>query len=174
MYTSSSKHPSDSLLRETYHPLFDQYGVDLVLQGHNHNYERSYPITYNNNANNNDDGSLSNPTITSNNTNTYSDPTGEVYITAGTAGRDLHDLKGKSEFIVTQYKVFGFLNVDISSDGTKLIGTFYDNEDGEIKDTFTITKFVNPKLIAVKDQSVFSKKSEVLNAKLYDNANDGK
>jgi predicted phosphodiesterase len=174
MYTSPSKHPSDILLRETYHPLFDQYGVDLVLQGHNHNYERSYPITYNNNANNNDDGSLSNPTITSNNTNTYSDPIGEVYITAGTAGRDLHDLKGKSEFIVTQYKVFGFLNVDISSDGTKLVGTFYDNEDGEIKDQFTITKFVNPKLIAVKDQYFFGKKSEVLNAKLYDNANDGK
>src|SRR5919108_2739026 len=76
MYTSSSKHPSDSLLRETYHPLFDQYGVDLVLQGHNHNYQRSYPLAYNNNSNANDDGSLSNPTITSNNTNTYSDPTG--------------------------------------------------------------------------------------------------
>ena len=173
MYTSSSKHPSDSLLRETYHPLFDQYGVDLVLQGHNHNYERSYPITYNNNANNNDDGSLSNPTITSNNTNTYSDPTGEVYITAGTAGRDLHDLKGKSEFIVTQYKVFGFLNVDISSDGTKLIGTFYANEGiGSVKDTFTITKLVTPKLVPVKEDQFYGEKSEVLNAKLYDNAND--
>ena len=47
MYTSPTKHPSDILLRDTYHPLFDQYGVDLVLQGHNHNYQRSYPMTYN-------------------------------------------------------------------------------------------------------------------------------
>jgi hypothetical protein len=24
-------------------PLFNKYGVDLVLQGHQHNYERTYP-----------------------------------------------------------------------------------------------------------------------------------
>ena len=59
MYTSPTKHPSDILLRNIYHPLFDQYGVDLVLQGHNHNYQRSYPMTYNNNAN-----TSPNPTIT--------------------------------------------------------------------------------------------------------------
>ncbi|MDW0158332.1 MAG: metallophosphoesterase, partial [Nitrososphaeraceae archaeon] len=35
-------------LREVYHPLFDRYNVDLVLQAHSHNYERSYPILYNN------------------------------------------------------------------------------------------------------------------------------
>jgi hypothetical protein len=34
-------------LRDTYHPLFDTYGVDLVLQAHNHKYERTYPLTYN-------------------------------------------------------------------------------------------------------------------------------
>ena len=28
----------------SYHPLFDKYGVDLVLQGHVHNYQRSYPL----------------------------------------------------------------------------------------------------------------------------------
>jgi hypothetical protein len=140
MYTSPSKHPSDSLLRETYHPLFDQYGVDLVLQGHNHNYQRPYPITYNNNSNANP----SIPTITSINTKTYNDPRGEVYVIAGTAGEDLSDLKGKADFIATQYKGFGFFNVDISSDGPKLIGTFYANEDGSVKDRFTITKSVTP------------------------------
>jgi hypothetical protein len=30
--------------------------------------------------------------------------------------------------------------VDVSSDGRKLVGTFYDNDGGEIKDQFTITK----------------------------------
>ena len=138
MYTSPTKHPSDILLRNIYHPLFDQYGVDLVLQGHNHNYQRSYPITYNNNNNNSNANPSSNPTITSTNTNTYNDPRGEVYIIAGTGGEDLYNLKSKADFIATQYKGFGFLNVDISSDGTKLIGTFYANEDGSVKDTFTI------------------------------------
>ena len=36
--------------------------------------------------------------------------------------------------------LFGFLNVDVSSDGTTLVSTFYDNDCGEIKDQFTITK----------------------------------
>jgi hypothetical protein len=30
--------------------------------------------------------------------------------------------------------------VDVSSDGRKVVGTFYDNDSGEIKDQFTITK----------------------------------
>src|SRR6185436_6760467 len=33
--------------REIYHPLFDLYGVDLVLQGHVHYYQRTYPMKYN-------------------------------------------------------------------------------------------------------------------------------
>src|ERR687890_340911 len=181
MYTSASEHSSDLLLRETYHPLFDQYGVDLVLQGHNPNYQRSYPITYNNNDNNNNnDNKIINninnndisfkPTLTSTNTKTHNNPTGEIYVTAGTGGESLYDFKNKADFIATQYKGYGFFNVDISSDGTKLIGTFYANEDiGSVKDTFTITKLVTPKLIPVKEDHFYAEKSVVLNAKLHTN-----
>ena len=35
-------------LRDTYHPIFERYGVDLIFSGHAHNYERTYPIFYNN------------------------------------------------------------------------------------------------------------------------------
>src|ERR687890_327805 len=189
MYTSASEHSSDLLLRDTYHPLFDQYGVDLVLQGHNHNYQRSYPITYNNNINNNYNKisninnndisskptitSANTPTITSINTNTYNNPTGEIYVTAGTGGESLYDFKSKADFIATQYKGYGFFNVDISSDGTKLTGTFYANKDiGSVKDTFTITKSIAPKLIPVKEQ-FYNEKSEVLNAKIYPDDSNG-
>ncbi|WP_049651579.1 metallophosphoesterase family protein [Kitasatospora sp. MY 5-36] len=43
---SSSKHGSgsDLGLRETWGPLFDAYGVDLVVCGHEHYYERSHPV----------------------------------------------------------------------------------------------------------------------------------
>ena len=34
-------------LRDTYHPLFDTYKVDLVLEAHLHNYQRSFPLEYN-------------------------------------------------------------------------------------------------------------------------------
>ncbi|HEX4674939.1 MAG TPA: metallophosphoesterase family protein [Steroidobacteraceae bacterium] len=35
---------SDKGIRETWLPLFDRYGVDLVLCGHDHDYERSWPV----------------------------------------------------------------------------------------------------------------------------------
>lgn len=35
---------SDLGLRQQYQPLFDEYGVDLVLTGHSHDYERMYPV----------------------------------------------------------------------------------------------------------------------------------
>ena len=43
---SSSKNGngSDKGLRESWLPLFDKYGVDLVLCGHDHDYERSWPV----------------------------------------------------------------------------------------------------------------------------------
>ena len=43
LYSSVSIHSGKAELQDLYHPLFDKYGVDLVLQGHNHNYQRTYP-----------------------------------------------------------------------------------------------------------------------------------
>jgi hypothetical protein len=43
---SSSKHGNgcDKGIRDAWLPLFDRYGVDLVLCGHDHCYERSWPV----------------------------------------------------------------------------------------------------------------------------------
>jgi predicted phosphodiesterase len=40
----SSGHRQNELMREHVLPLLDQYGVDLVLAGHEHHYERTIPI----------------------------------------------------------------------------------------------------------------------------------
>jgi 3',5'-cyclic AMP phosphodiesterase CpdA len=44
MVSSSDANGADLGLRAKYGPLFDQYGVDLVLCGHEHNYERSLAV----------------------------------------------------------------------------------------------------------------------------------
>ena len=44
MVSSSDANGSDLGLRQAYGPLFDQYGVDLVLCGHEHDYERSLAV----------------------------------------------------------------------------------------------------------------------------------
>ncbi|NUP10011.1 MAG: hypothetical protein HOW73_28515 [Polyangiaceae bacterium] len=46
---SSGWHGSDDEVREAFVPIFEKYGVDIVLQGHDHHYERTKPqngITY--------------------------------------------------------------------------------------------------------------------------------
>ena len=42
--SSRTGNGSDAGIRETWLPLFDRYGVDLVLCGHDHDYERSWPV----------------------------------------------------------------------------------------------------------------------------------
>lgn len=44
VYATSSTHASDGGVRAALAPLFDRFSVDLVVQGHNHQYERSNPI----------------------------------------------------------------------------------------------------------------------------------
>jgi hypothetical protein len=42
-YSSGGEHGSDLTVRQTFGPLFEQYNVQLVLNGHEHDYERLVP-----------------------------------------------------------------------------------------------------------------------------------
>jgi hypothetical protein len=44
VYSSNTTHGSDGGIRLVWQPIFDQYEVDLVVNGHVHAYERSYAI----------------------------------------------------------------------------------------------------------------------------------
>ena len=133
MYTSPTLHPAQNSLRDVYHSLFDYYGVDLVLQAHNHNYQRSYPLRFN-------QTNSSTPIITDRNNSVYINPNGTVFMIVGTAGAHQYNLLGKSPYTVTQFQRYGFVNFATADNGTKLVGTFYDSLDGNAKDNFTIIK----------------------------------
>jgi hypothetical protein len=130
-------HTGLNRLKEEYHPLFEKYDVDLVLQGDNHNYQRSYPIKYNN-------ANSSSPIITDGNTTNYSNPEGQIFVTVGTGGAESHFFLAKEPYIIRQYTGYGFLNVDVIDNGQTFNATFYSNYDGGIKDQFSITKNGNP------------------------------
>lgn len=132
-YSSPSVHPGNGDLRDIYHPLFQKYNVDLILQGHNHNYQRSYPINYN-------EVTPSDPIIADSNIKNYQDPKGQSYVTVGTGGAQPHRLDGKAPFIAFQYEGFGFLDLSLTSNGRNLTGTFFGTDDGSIKDSFTLIK----------------------------------
>lgn len=140
IYTSpngcSSCDPPTAL--RNYHVIFDTYGVDLVLQGHVHDYQRTYPLKYNPN-------SPSNPTRTSSSSNSYNNPEGEIYAIVGTGGNNFHSLNGKSSFVVSQQDTkFGYMDIKITNNGGTLEAKYY-LDNGAISDQFTITKTItNP------------------------------
>ena len=151
MYTSpnacgssscSNTGSENSNLRNGFHAMFDQYGVDLVLQGHVHNYQRTYQLKY-------DSGSPSSPTIGSNNANTYTEGNGAVFAIVGTGGVNFHALSGKASFTsVQQDDYFGQLEIKVTNSGNKLEGRFYRNGNNAILDSFSITKASNSPPVA--------------------------
>ncbi|MEZ4241967.1 MAG: metallophosphoesterase family protein [Myxococcota bacterium] len=69
-YSACTRHGSNQLVRDAWAPVWDDAGVQLVLAGHNHIYERSVPIR--------DDAPAP-------------DGAGAVYLVCGGAGADLYD-----------------------------------------------------------------------------------
>jgi hypothetical protein len=133
-YTSPTLHPANEILRKTYPPLFETYGVDLVINSHNHNYQRSYPLVYN------IDQSRQ-PIIKDVNASHYYAPGVPIYVVVGTAGNNLYDFRGQAPFMVTQFQESGFLHVNISNtDQDILTGRFQNIGNGTYNDEFMITK----------------------------------
>jgi calcineurin-like phosphoesterase family protein len=134
LYTSPTIHPSIEILRETYAPLFEKYGVDLVMTSHNHNYQRSYPLVYN-------VVHSREPIIKDVNASYYSMPGVPIYVVVGTAGNNLYDFRGQAPFMVTQFRETGFLHVNITkAEQNVLTGTFHNVGTGNYDDRFIIVK----------------------------------
>jgi predicted phosphodiesterase len=132
--TGPVDHP-ESGLRDAYHPLFQKYGVDLVLYGHNHNYERTYPLNYSS------DDDTDEPFITTREATNYLNPDGQIFITIGTGGEDSFGFHDRQPYVVSQFdEGFGFLDITITDGGKRLVGTFYDNDGGELRDQFEVIK----------------------------------
>ena len=120
LYSSPTNHPVLDSLQDAYHPLFDKYGVDLVIQGHNHNYHRTYPLTYNS-------IDPSSPIIVDKHSRNYKNENGTIFLTVGTGGKDLYNFTGQKPFVIEQFGRHGFVNVEITDNGNSLTSTFYEN-----------------------------------------------
>lgn len=81
-YSTIDSHASDGGVRDAWGKLFDRYQVDLVLQGHNHAFERTDPIR---------GGSPT--TAAPDNSIVYPETDGTVYYTVGSAGRPRYNFQ---------------------------------------------------------------------------------
>ena len=121
-------------LRNTYHPLFEKYNVDLVISSHNQYYERTYPLLYNLE----DDQE---PIIIDNSKSNYSNTGKIIFLTVGTGGDELQDIIYKEDYYIIQKEKYGFLNLKLENDGKTLVSEFRTgDDDDDILDNFKLTK----------------------------------
>jgi hypothetical protein len=83
--STSTAAGSDLGIRQNWMPLFYQYGVDFVLAGHDHDYERSYLV------NGTDSGTVLRPRVVSTATTNIDTDHGLLHLVVGTGGTKGHD-----------------------------------------------------------------------------------
>ena len=116
---SSGEHGSQVKMRRVFAPLFEQYGVDLVLTGHDHNYERSKPMK----------GDAVAPSGTR----------GIPYLVVGSGGASLRTFPGTQPgwTAFRDNTHMGYLDVVV--DGGTLVAKFITSTD-TVRDSLTLTK----------------------------------
>jgi Purple acid Phosphatase, N-terminal domain/Calcineurin-like phosphoesterase len=83
--STSQADGSDLGIRQNWMPLFYQYGVDFVLAGHDHDYERSYAVR------GTDSGTVLRPHVVSTDLTKVDSDKGLVHLVIGTGGTKGHD-----------------------------------------------------------------------------------
>jgi hypothetical protein len=121
IYSCDNTHGSDTSLGAAWQPIFDQYKVDVVLNGHVHNYQRSNPIRGTN----------------------VTEPAGQgtLYFVSGSVGAPLYGYNGLGScaFNATGSSTTNYMIIDVA--GTTLKITAYDLMGGNVQlDQVTLTK----------------------------------
>ncbi len=86
-YCTCTTHGCEGGVQQYWTPLFDQYGVDLVINGHNHIYERTDPIKAGSATTVAPIGSVVTPATQ-----------GTTYVTAGGAGKSLYSFSAADSY----------------------------------------------------------------------------
>ncbi|ACT01845.1 purple acid phosphatase family protein [Paenibacillus sp. JDR-2] len=107
----------ESVLKQ-FVPVFDKYKVDLVLQGHNHEYARSYPMR---------------------NNKIVSDNEGTVYVVTNTSGQKFNEKKEDLFYQKVHFQNYKQMFAGIHVSGDTLSYKAYD-ADGKLLDQFELIK----------------------------------
>lgn len=124
-YTCTYKGYEQSVI-DNFHPLFDEYGVDIVFMGHAHTYERLYPMRGATPLNQDQDPN-------------YVNPDGTIYVVTG-CGAKLNDSRTKDCDLnaVAIDQTYMFTHVTVR--GNALQVRQIESETGTVRDEITLTK----------------------------------
>jgi hypothetical protein len=123
-YSNGGGHGGDAAIAAALEPVFTARGVDIVFQGHNHFYTRTYPIS---------GGAV----VDQSQDPDYFNPHGPIYVVAGGGGRALYTLTPLSSLEATSKYLFHTAVVDVDGDSLMLRGVAM---DGTVFDTMTLKK----------------------------------
>jgi len=129
--------PSDAALERWYNPalialeerMLHTYNVDVLIAGHNHNYQRTKPIVFG--------------APTTNELSTYTDPDGFIQVITGGAGRGLAGIdpgRPLDDFEAASARRHHFTIFDIDGKTMAFQAIATDVPGGEIIDSFTLTR----------------------------------
>lgn len=99
-------------------PILDKHGVDLVLQGHNHEYSRSYPLKGN---------------------EVVSEGEGTVYVTPNASGGKFNEKKEDQFYHAVHFQNGRPMFAGVTVDAERLVYRAYD-ADGRLLDEFAIAR----------------------------------
>ncbi|MDW8367646.1 MAG: purple acid phosphatase, partial [Abditibacteriales bacterium] len=123
LYSSTVRRLNNVGLIKTMRKMLDDYEVDLVLAGHNHNYERTYPLRD------------IHPTTTEK--SQYRNGTGVIFVTSGGGGKSLYDFVPEMPaFTAYREKVYHYLRVKVSAN--TLTVEAVRTEDGTVMERFEV------------------------------------
>jgi predicted phosphohydrolase len=130
LYTLKGQHKPERKARHTYQPLFDKHQVDLVLQGHTHNMQRTLPIKY---------GELDNEPIITTSGLDFSQDHGQIYIISGAGGRKIYKFgEPKNKWTpFAQDEEYGYHLLVVQG---KKIDIFAKSNDGDILEHVIVEK----------------------------------
>ncbi|MCZ6795249.1 MAG: metallophosphoesterase, partial [Planctomycetota bacterium] len=120
---SSSRHGSELRVRFDLSPVFDRHGVDLVFSGHDHDYERTFPLR-------------GEQVFDVARDPDHVDPGGPIYVVTGGGGNEVYE-NGSSEFTAHSASVHHLVQIDV--DGLVLTLRAFSSV-GQIFDRMTLTK----------------------------------
>ena len=127
LYSCGDYHGSSNSLVSLLTPIFEDYNVDLVLYGHDHHYERSYPMRDGDPV-----GVASDPD--------YVQPGAPIYVISG-AGGTTRSSSDDCEHTARALSTPSFVRVEITGDDLQLQAV---GADGHVLDQMTLSKTTSP------------------------------
>ena len=122
-YSSSLSHGSDLFVRRFISPVLEAYGVDVVFNGHDHTYERTFPIY--------------DERVVDTDPNEYHNPAGTIYVVTGGGGQSLYQT-GSDYWTAYTESIYHHVNVDIQAHSTLYLQAI--SNDGDVIDECWIYK----------------------------------